>query len=88
MTTRSTPRHPIAFIPWLIAATLLLVPLVAMQFTDAVRWDAADFATFGVMAAIACGLYEVARRVVRGSRNRAIAAAVIAGVFLLVWIEL
>ena len=34
---------------WGGAALLLLLPLVAMQFTREVIWDAADFAIFGTM---------------------------------------
>jgi hypothetical protein len=30
-------------LPWIMAAFLLLLPLVAMQFTDEVDWDETDF---------------------------------------------
>ena len=38
---------------WGTAAFLLLLPLVAMQFTNEVNWDATDFAVFGTMLALA-----------------------------------
>lgn len=89
MSVRTAPTRPIAAaLPWAIAATLWLLPLVAMQFTDEVRWDMADFAVFGAMLLIACGLYELARRTLRTRKTRAIAAAAIAGAFVLLWAEL
>ncbi len=34
---------------------MLLLPLFAMQITDEVKWDAADFAIFGAMLAAGFG---------------------------------
>ncbi len=34
---------------WGLIATLLLLPLIAMQFTREVAWDTADFAFAGVL---------------------------------------
>ena len=34
---------------WSAAALVLLLPLIAMQFTDEVKWDAADFVFAGVL---------------------------------------
>ncbi len=44
---------------WGTAALVLLLPLFAMQVTDEVDWDVADFAIFGAMLVSACGTYEV-----------------------------
>ena len=44
-------------VPWVIAALILLLPLVAMQFTDEVAWDETDFAVMGAMLFSACGAY-------------------------------
>ena len=44
--------------PWMMAALILLLPLVAMRFTDEVDWDATDFSVMGAMLLGACGLYE------------------------------
>lgn len=73
---------------WSGAALLLLLPAVAMRFTREVAWDAAAFAVFGVMLALACGAFEVARRVMRGRAVRVAAGLAIAAAFLLVWAEL
>jgi len=71
---------------WSTAAALLLAPYVAMQVSDEIAWDAADFAIFGVMLAGACAVYELAARRVGRSEYRAAIALVLAAVFGLVWI--
>ena len=34
---------------WAVAALILLLPLVAMEFTDEVVWEVTDFAVFGAL---------------------------------------
>ena len=73
---------------WSAAAALLLMPLIAMQFTDEVDWDLADFVVAGALVAGAGAGYELA---VRRTRNRAYRAAVgvaLAAAFILVWANL
>ncbi len=73
---------------WGAAACLLLLPLLAMQFTTEVNWDATDFLVFGSMLLAACGSYELA---VRMSANRAYRAGfgiAILVAFVTVWINL
>jgi hypothetical protein len=41
---------------WVGAGALLLVPLIAMAFTDAVRWTASDFIFAGALGATALAL--------------------------------
>lgn len=73
---------------WGAAAGLLLLPLVAMQFTHEVAWTAFDFAVFGTMLAVACGIFELAVRLSGSFAYRAgVGVAVVAG-FLLVWVNL
>jgi hypothetical protein len=72
----------------MIAALMLLLPMVAMLFTDEVGWDETDFAVIGAMLFGACGAYELAAKM---TGNIAYQAAVgVAGVaaFILVWINL
>ena len=58
---------------WGAAAGLILLPLVAMQFTNEVNWNAADFIAAAVMlGSVGLGL-ELAVR--RGNRAYTIAAA-------------
>jgi peptidoglycan/LPS O-acetylase OafA/YrhL len=70
------------------AAFLLLAPLVAMQFTDEVRWTAFDFAVFAALLAAALGAFELG---LRGATDVVARLAVVVAVgagFLLVWAQL
>ncbi len=73
---------------WAGAATLLLLPAMAMQVTDEVAWGLADFILFGAMLVAALGSYELATRMSGGSRYRAAAGLALATAFLLVWMNL
>ena len=73
---------------WSSAALLLLLPLVAMQFTEEVNWDLVDFAVFGSMLVGACGAYELAKRVTGDTAYRAAVAVAVAAAFILVWLSL
>ena len=70
---------------WATAAFLLLLPLVAMQFTDEVNWDETDFAAFGAMLAVACGAYELATRKTGKAAYRAAVGVALAAAFILIW---
>jgi hypothetical protein len=72
-------------VAWSAAAVLLLLPLVAMQFTDEVNWTAADFVVFGAMLAAAGGAFELAARMTRNAAYRAAVGVALAAAFLLVW---
>lgn len=72
---------------WGGAALLLLVPLVAMQFTDEVAWDLADFVFAGVMLGAAGLAYELAARKTGNAAYRAAAGVAIAAVFFLIWVN-
>lgn len=70
---------------WGLAAALLLAPLVAMQFTDEVNWDAADFLVFGAMLAVAGGGFELATRASAHRAYRAAAGVALVAAFLMFW---
>lgn len=73
---------------WGGAAVLLLLPLVAMQFTAEVNWNAFDFLVMGVMLLAVCTAYEIAARVARNNAYM-LAAGIAAGAcFLMVWANL
>ena len=73
---------------WGTAALILLLPLVAMQFTEKVTWDLADFVVFGAMLAGACGTYELAARMTGNYAYRAAVGVAVATAFILVWMNL
>ena len=73
---------------WGAAAFLLLLPAIAMQFTNEVDWDETDFIVMGVMLFAACGTCELAARA-SGNGAYRIGAVVAVGVaFLTVWANL
>jgi len=72
---------------WGLIAALLLLPLVAMQFTAEVVWDSADFAFAGLLLVGAGLLFELAARATRSLMWRlAVGAGLLLGV-LLVWAD-
>ena len=73
---------------WGTAAFLLLLPLVAMQFSKQVNWTWADFVVFGAMLLVACGAYELATRLSGNTAYRAAVGVAVVGGFLLVWMNL
>jgi len=66
---------------------LLLLPLVAMQFTDEVDWSLADFVVFGAMLVGAGGAFELAARMTRSTAYRAAVGVALAAALLLVWVN-
>jgi hypothetical protein len=75
-------------VPWAIAVFLLLLPLVAMQFTDEVDWDETDFIVMGALLFGACGAFELAARMTGDTAYRAAVGIAVVAVFLLMWINL
>jgi len=73
---------------WTAAALLLLLPLFAMQVTDQVVWDVADFAFFGALLVGAGVTYELAARKTGNTAYRAAVGVALAAAFILVWISL
>ena len=73
---------------WSVAAFLLLLPWVAMQFTTEVDWTFSDFAIIAAMLALGCVAFEVAARFARDFAYLAGAAIAVATGFGLVWVNL
>lgn len=72
----------------LTATLLLLIPFLAMQFTNEVNWSAIDFITAGILLFGTGLLCELVLRKVKDRKYRfAICAAVVIA-FILIWIEL
>lgn len=67
---------------------LLLIPLVAMQFTAEVRWDAFDFMVMGILLLFTGLASELALRKLKERKHQQVAVGIILLLFLLVWGEL
>lgn len=72
----------------LAVAILLLVPLIAMQFTDEVAWTSFDFVVVAVLLLGTGLLCELVMRKQKNMINRIIIIAVILAGSFLVWAEL
>ena len=71
-----------------IVVSLLLIPLIAMEFTTEVNWDSFDFIVAAVLL-LGTGLVcEMVLRNVRSTKNRILLCGVILVILFLVWAEL
>ena len=72
----------------LAIVSLLLIPLIAMQFTSEVNWSLGDFIFMGVLLSSIAIMYEIGARVSSNTAYRTgFGLALLAG-FLIIWINL
>ena len=71
-----------------IVGLLLLIPLIAMQFTNEVNWAFFDFIIMGGMLTITGLLIGIILKKVKNSKNRLILIVTIVMIFFLIWAEL
>ncbi len=69
-------------------AILLLIPFVAMKFSNEVNWTSSDFIIMGILLTGTGLLCEIIMRKEKTIKNRIIICGVILFVFFLVWAEL
>ena len=72
----------------LATAALLLIPLVAMRFTDEVKWDGLDFAVAAMLLGGTGLAYVLVARRLGQRRQRIIVGALLLAALLLVWAQL
>lgn len=68
--------------------TLLLAPLIAMQFSTGVDWKISDFAIMGFLLLGTGLLCELVLRKVKSTKGRIIFCGIVLLVFLFFWAEL
>ena len=73
---------------WGIAIGLVLLPLIAMQFTTEVNWTMSDFIAAALMIGLTGGALELAVRASPNPWGRAGATVMILTSLLLVWVNL
>ena len=74
---------------WIALATgaILLIPLIAMQFTTEVNWDEKDFIVMGSLLFGMASLFVLAARMV-SRKQRLFVGGMCVAVFLYIWAEL
>ena len=72
----------------LTAALLLLIPLIAMQFTDEVKWTLPDFIAAAVLLSGTGLLCELVLRKVKKTKHQIAICLAILAMLLLIWAEL
>src|SRR5690348_6873672 len=72
----------------LAVPVLLLIPFIAMQFTDEVNWSPFDFVVMGCLLLGTGLLCELAIRKIKTIRFRIVIIAVILIALFLIWAEL
>ena len=71
-----------------IIGTILVVPLIAMQFTEEVNWNIADFLVAGILLLILGSIIELIIQKVQHHKYKQIFFIVAILLFLLLWAEL
>jgi hypothetical protein len=72
---------------WGLIAVILLTPLVAMQFTQEVRWTGFDFAVAAVLLIGATVTYELAARFILDRRGRVLLGGGLLLLVALIWTQ-
>lgn len=80
-------RGPWRIAAWFVAALLLLLPLVAMRFTDEVNWTFGDFVVAAFLLFVPLGIYELMARRTGSTAYRAASGIALVVAFLLVWLN-
>jgi peptidoglycan/LPS O-acetylase OafA/YrhL len=72
----------------LTVVLLLLIPLIAMQFTNEVNWDLSDFVVMGVLLLGTGLLCELVLRKVKKTEHRVLICGALLIALFLIWAEL
>lgn len=73
---------------FIITAIILLIPFVAMQFTDAVNWSVSDFLIIGTLLLGTGLVYEIISRQLKSRKQRMILGVILLVILALIWIDL
>ena len=71
-----------------IVVLLLLIPLIAMQFTNEVNWSVMDFVMAGMLLFGTSLLIEFVLRKVKSNKHRLLISGIILLLLFLLWAEL
>jgi hypothetical protein len=72
----------------LVTGLILLIPLIAMQFTGEVAWTLSDFVVAGALLFGTGIIFMLAARKIRDNSHRVVIGVAFAAAFLYLWAEL
>ncbi len=72
----------------LFVAILMLIPLIAMQFTSEVSWKLFDFVVAGILLFGTGLIFDFVKRKIKNIKYRNVLYIIILIIFLLIWAEL
>ena len=72
----------------IIIVIVLLIPFIAMQFTNEVNWTLLDFMIAGVLLFSTVFFIELTLNVIKKKQKRLILLVIILLIFTLIWLEL
>lgn len=76
------------FIILLIIAGLLLIPFIAMQFSEEVVWTSSDFIIMGILLFAVGLLINLVLLKIKSSKNKIILCGIILAAFFLLYAEI
>ncbi len=82
-----TPNQRLAGI-LLAVPVLLLIPFIAMQFTEEVKWSVFDFIIMGFLLTIVGLTFELIMRKVKTTKQRIVFGIALFLILFLIWAEL
>lgn len=86
--TTETPLATQLLYVLLGTASILAVPLIAMQLTSEVNWDGSDFAIMGVLLASIGFTFVGLSRLLKSGRQRLALGAGLGLLLVVTWVEL
>lgn len=84
------PHHDGSTQRWVLAigvGALLLLPMIAMRFTDAIDWTTFDFAAAALLLGGGAIAYDVVTRRFRSTKARGIATVAVIMTVAIIWAE-
>lgn len=87
-TMRSYPMRKFVLLVACVTAVLLLIPLVAMQFSEEVNWTSMDFAVAGFLLFGSGMAYVLIARSTTHLAGRVAACIAVAAALMLIWVNL
>ena len=88
ITQSKTSARGVRAVCWMVAAAILLVPAIAMQFTGEVAWGPGDFLVMGGMLVLLCLAVEGVARLDARLYAKVFGTLAVVLVFLAIWAEL